>query len=167
MTRPERAIQQATLAVAVFDAGWSVPDMQLLEDLSDEISPVRATIGKALADLDSVPVDARPSEAATGLRMLVAFILAPGILGGAPNTDLSDEAREYGLYIASYVPGVPPAETLGETLDVVRTWLEAPTVQSVIRGVAEELEQRGAMLGSELAQSMYRRLHELGIQHQQ
>ena len=151
------------MAVAVFDAGWPVPDMQLLEDLSDELSPLRAMIGKALADLDSIPAESRPCEAATGLRLLVAFVLAPGVLGGAPNTELSGEAHQYGMYIASYVPGVAPAETLREATEAVRAWFRAPTVQGVIRGVAEERERRRVVSGPEIVQFIHRLLPEFGI----
>jgi hypothetical protein len=163
MTRSDRAIQQATLAVAVFDAGWPAPDLELLDDLSDELSPIRATIGKALADLDAVPATSRPTEAVVGLRMLVAFALSPHILGGRLNSQLSSETEEYGLYVASYVPGVAPVETLREALEAVRTWLGWPAVQGIIRTVAEALEQRQILSGEETTQVIWAALPTFGI----
>src|SRR5687768_11596207 len=149
----EQALQRAAVAVAIFDAGWAVPDLWLVEgDVSNAPESLRSVLGKALADFETVPADTRAVEAAVGLRLLLVYVLAPALIRGLPAGELSAEVLEHGLYIASYVPGVSPEETLRDATDTVRTWLESATVRSVVLAVAGELDRRRTFSGEAISQ---------------
>src|SRR5262245_27745288 len=130
------AIQRAAIAVAMFDAGWPVPDLQLVDREADD---ARGWLGKALVDLERVPLEERPAEAAVGLRLLLVYVLAPARLRGLPDAGLEGDVLDSALYVASYLPGATPAATLAATIDAVGAWLASPIVQDAVRVVAEDL----------------------------
>ena len=150
----DQAIRRAAVGVAVFDAGWPVPDLHLVDPQADSMHALTT----ALADLDAIPPGERPVEAAVGLRLLLVHVLAPALVNGAGATDPVGDVREHALYIASHVPGTSPDETLTAATGAVREWLQWPEVQHVVRTVAEDLERERALPGRALTQRIRRLL---------
>ncbi len=146
----DQAIQRAAVAVAVFDAGWPVPDLQLVDGPAPD---PKASLGKALVDLEAMPAGERPVEAAVGLRLLLVHELAPALLRGSPR-DLNSDVSAHALYIASHVPGASPPERLAAAAAAVCHWLESPVIQDAIRALADDLERERELTGAVAAQHL-------------
>src|SRR5262245_57032253 len=143
----DQAIQRVAVAVAVFDAGWPVPDLHLFDG---DPGDAKASLGRSLVNLETLPAAERPTEAAVGLRLLLVYLLAPAVVRGSPDASVAGDIREQALYIASYVPGTSPAATLEQATGEVREWLESPAVVAVVRTVADELERTRTLPGADV-----------------
>lgn len=159
----DQAIQRAAVAVAMFDTGWPVPDLQLADHgRADVAGPLDVSLGRALLDLEAIPAGEQAVEAAVGLRILLVYVWAPAVLREAPAKGPMDDVQEHAMYIASHVTGAAPEETTRAATEAVRGWLGAPTVQRVIKRVADDLEDRRVMSGEVVEQRIRELLPSLG-----